>query len=49
MKKLNITEIKSKCSCPSLFIETNEFVNTKAYPLTLLETSPSNLNSILIG
>ena len=49
MKKLNLTSIKSKFRCPSLLIEINLFVNTKAYPLTSLGTTPSNLNSTLIG
>ena len=49
MKKLNITYIKSKCRCPSLLIETNLLVKTKAYPLTSLGTNPMNLNSTSIG
>ena len=49
MKKLNVSYIKSKCRCPSLLIETNLFVKTKAHPLTSLGTTPLNLNSTLIG
>ena len=49
MKKLNITYINSKCSCPSLLILTNLFGNTKAYPLIPLRTTPSKLNFTLIG
>ena len=49
MKKLKITEMKSKCFCPSLLIKTNLFVNTKAYPLISLGTTPSKFNFPLTG
>ena len=49
MKKLNVNSIKSKCRCPSLLIETNLFVKTRAYPFLSLGTTPSNLDSTLIG
>ena len=49
MKNLKITYIKSKCRSPSLLTDTNLFAYTKAYPLTSLGTTPSILNSTLIG
>ena len=40
---------KSKILCPSLLIETNLLVTTKAYPFISLKTFPSNLISPLIA
>ena len=33
MRKLNITQIKSKCRCPSLLIEANLCVKSRANPV----------------
>ena len=49
MKKLNITQIRSKCFRPSELIETNLLVNSKAYLFISLGTTQSNSNSTLIG
>ena len=49
MKKLNITQIKSKRRCPSLEIDIYLLVNTKAYPYIPPAATPSNLNSTFIG
>ena len=49
LKNLNITEIKSKFFYPSLLTLTNLFVNNKACPLISIGTTPSNINSTLIG
>ena len=49
MKKLHITSIKLKWRWPSLLILINPFVNTTAYPYIPAGTTPSNLNSTLIG
>ena len=46
MKKLSIvTLFISKNLCTSLLLLTNPFVNTKAYPIISLGTTPSTLNS----
>ena len=49
MKKIKITYFKSKCLLPSLLIEINLFVDSNAYPFISFGTTPSNLNSTLIG
>ena len=49
LKNSNITQIRSKLRCPSPVTDTNLFVKAKGYPFTSLETTPSNLNSTIIG
>ena len=46
LRELNLK--KSKCRCQSLLIETNSFVNTKAYPFLSLGTTQSKLLSTLM-
>ena len=46
MKALGL--YKSNCFCPSLLTLTSLIVNTKAYPLISLGTTPSILSSTLI-
>ena len=48
MKKINTTQIKSKCFCAPLLIETNLFVYTRA-SFASFGTIPSNLKSTLVG
>ena len=49
MKKINITEIISKCLFPSLLIEANLIASTRAYPFISLGTRPANLNPTLFA
>ena len=47
LKKLNITQIKSNCLCPSLLIDTNLFVNKRACPNKFVAAGTAGLKSNL--